>query len=92
MTLLSALNRFRNIIRLLISLIIWLLGFSVADIMDLLFDDIVVDLSSGSSREGCIKMTSSSFSLFSFRGTIGLTCGREMNWLVYANDSCSSQI
>jgi len=92
MTLFSALNCFRNIIRLLISLIIWLLGFSVADIMDLLFDDIVVDLSSGSSREGCIKMTSSFSSLFSFRGTIGLTCRREVNWLVYANDSCSSRI
>jgi len=88
----SALNHFRNIIRLLISSIIWLLGFSVADIMNLLFDDIVVDLLSGGGREGYIKMTFSFSSLFSFRGTVGLTCGREVNWLVYTNDSCSSWI
>jgi len=76
----------------LISSIIWLLGFSVADIMNSLFDDIVVDLLSGGGREGCIKMTSSFSSLFSFRGTVSLTCGREVNWLVYANDSYSSWI
>jgi len=92
MTLFGALNCLRNIIRLLISLIIWLLGFSIADIMDSLFDDIVVDLSSGGGGEGHIKMTSSSSSLFSFGGTVSLTHGREVNWLMYANDSCSSQI
>ena len=52
------------------------------------FNDIVVDLSSGGGGEGCIKMSSSS-SLFSFGETVGLTYGREVNWLVYANDSCS---
>jgi len=47
--------------------------------MDSLFDDIVVDLLSGSGREGHIKMTFSFSSLFSFEGTVGLTCGREVN-------------
>jgi len=54
-----------------------LLGFSVADNMDSSFDDTVVDLSSGGGGEGHIKMTS--FSLFSFGGTIGLTCKKEVN-------------
>jgi len=39
------------------------LGFSVADIMDSSFDDVVVDLSSGGGGEGHIKMTSSSSSI-----------------------------
>jgi len=54
-----------------------LLRFSVADIIDSLLDDAVVDLSSGGGGEGCIKITSSS-SLFSFGGTVGLTHGRDM--------------
>ena len=91
-TLFGALNCFRNITRLSISSTIWLLGFLVADIMDSSFDDIVVDLSSGGGREGHIKMTSSFSSLFSFREIVGLTYGREMNWLVWANDYCSPQI
>jgi len=59
--------------------------------MDSSFNDIVVDLSSGGDGEDCIKMSFSSFSfsLFSFGETVGLTRGREVNWLVYANDSCS---
>ena len=56
------------------------MGFSIADIMDSLFDDIVVDLSLGGGGEGCIKMTSSSSSsLFSFGGAVSLTRGREVN-------------
>jgi len=47
--------------------------------MDSLFDDIVVDLSLGGGGEGCIKMTSSSSSLFSFGGAVGLTREREVN-------------
>jgi len=49
------------------------LEFSVADIIDSLFDDIVVDLSLGGGEEGHIKMTSSSSFLFSFERTVGLT-------------------
>ena len=80
-------------IRLSISSIIWLLGFSIADIIDSSFDDIVVNLLLGGGGEGHIKITSSFSSfLFSFGETIGLTREREVNWLVYANDSCSSQI
>ena len=67
--------------KLLISSTIWLLGFSVADIIDLLLDDAVVDLLSGGGKERHIKITSS-LSLFSFEGTVGLTCGREVNQLV----------
>jgi len=37
-----------------------------------------MDLSSGGSGEGCIKMTSSFF-LFSFGKIVGLTHGREVN-------------
>jgi len=59
-----------------------LLRFSVADIIDSLLDDAVVDLSSGGGGEGCIKITSSSSSLFSFGRTIGLTHGRDVNQLV----------
>jgi len=58
-----------------------LLGFSVADIIDLLLDDAVVDLLSDGGKERHIKITSSS-SLFSFGETVGLTCGREVNQLV----------
>jgi len=58
-----------------------LLGFSVADIIDLLLDDAIVDLLSDSGKERHIKITSSS-SLFSFGETVGLTCGREVNQLV----------
>ena len=90
-TLFSTLNHFRNVIRLSISLIIWLLGFSIADIMDSSFDDIVVDLSSDGSGKSHIKMTSFS-SLFYFGKTISLTRGKEMNWLVWANDFCSPWI
>ena len=48
----GALNHFKNMTRLSISLIIWLLGFSIADIIDSSFDDTVVDLLSGGGREG----------------------------------------
>jgi len=47
--------------------------------MDSLFDDIVVDLSSGGGEEGHIKMTSSSSVLFSFGGIAGLTFGMDGN-------------
>jgi len=60
---------FRNMMRLLISLTIWLLGFSVADIIDSLLDDAVVNLLSGSGREGRIKITSS-LSLFFLKGLL----------------------
>ena len=53
-----------------------MLGFSDTKTIDSLFDNVVVDLSSGSGKE-CIKITSSS--LFSFGGTVGLTHGSEMN-------------
>jgi len=48
----GALNHFKNMTRLSISLIIWLLGFSIADIIDSSFNDTVVDLLSGGGREG----------------------------------------
>jgi len=48
--------------------------------MDSSFDDAVVELLSCGSREGRIKITSSS--LFSFGETVGLTHGRETNQLV----------
>ena len=67
--------------KLLIFSTIWLLGFSVADIIDLLLDDAVVDLLSDGGKERHIKITSSS-SLFSFGETVGLTCEREVNQLV----------
>ena len=91
-TLFGALNCFRNTMRLLISSIIWLLGFSVTDIIDPLFDDTVVDLSSGGGGEGCIKITSSSSVLFSFGGIFSMTFGMDGNWLVWANDSCNPRI
>jgi len=47
--------------------------------MDSLFDNIVVDLLSGGSGEGHIKMTSSSSFLFSFGKTVSLICGKEVN-------------
>jgi len=56
-----------------------LLGFSVADIMDSSFDDIVIDLSSGGGGEGHIKITSSSSILFSFGGILGMTFGMNRN-------------
>jgi len=54
-------------------------GLTVADIIDSLFDDVVVDLSSGDGREGHIKMTSFSSVLFSFGGIIGMTFGMDGN-------------
>jgi len=56
-----------------------LLGFSVANIIDSLFDDTVVDLSLGGGREGHIKITSSSSVLFSFGGILGMTFGMNGN-------------
>jgi len=53
-----------------------MLGFLDAETIDSFLDNVVVDLSSGGG-EGCIKITSSS--LFSFGGTVGLTCESEMN-------------
>ena len=67
--------------RLSISSIIWLLGFSIADIIDSSFDDTVVDLLSGGGRDRHIKMTFSSV-LFSFGGILGMTFGMDGNWLV----------
>jgi len=57
-----------------------MLGFLDAETIDSLLDDAVVDLSSSSGGEGRIKMiSSSSSSLFSFGGIVGLTRGREIN-------------
>jgi len=64
--------------RLLISSDNCMLGFSDAETIDSLLDSVVVDLSS-SGGEGHIKMTSSSSSLFSFWGTVGLTHGSKAN-------------
>jgi len=50
-----------------------LLGFSVADIMDLSFDDTVVDLLSGGDGEGHIKINFSSSVLFSVGRILGMT-------------------
>jgi len=47
--------------------------------MDSSFDNIVMDLLSGSSREGYIKITSSFFILFSFGGILGMTFGMDGN-------------
>jgi len=77
----GALNRFKLVMRLSISSDNCVLGFSDAEAIDLLLDNVVVDLSFGGG-EGHIKMTSSSSSFFSLRGTVGLTCGREVNQLV----------
>jgi len=77
----GALNRFKLVMRLSISSDNCVLGFSDAEAIDSLLDNVVVDLSSGGG-EGHIKMTSSSSSLFSLRGTVGLTHGREVNRLV----------
>jgi len=57
------------------------LGFSDAEAIDLLLDNVVVDLSFGGG-EGHIKMTSSFSFLFSLGGIVGLTRGREVNRLV----------
>jgi len=55
-----------------------ILGFLDAEAIDSLLDNIVADLFGGG--EGHIKMTSSSSSsLFSLGGTVGLTRGREVN-------------
>jgi len=56
-----------------------MLGFSDAKTIDSLLDDAVVDLSSSGGGEGCIKMISSSSSLFSFVRIVGLTRRREIN-------------
>ena len=78
----GALNRFKLVMRLLISSDNCILGFSDAEAIDSLLDNVVVDLSFGGG-EGRIKMTSSSSSsLFSLGGTVGLICGREVNRLV----------
>jgi len=74
----GALNHFKLVMRLSISSDNFVLGFSDAKTIDSLLDNVVVDLSS-SGREGRIKMTSSSSSLFSLGGTVGLTHGSEMN-------------
>ena len=79
-----ALNRFKLVMRLSISSDNCVLGFLDAEAIDSLLDNVVVDLSFGSG-EGHIKMTSSSSSssfLFSLGGTVGLTCGSEVNQLV----------
>ena len=78
MTLDRALNRFKLVMRLLISFDNCMLGFLDAETIDSLLDDIVVNLSLGSGKKSCIKMTSSS-SLFSFGETVSLTCERKMN-------------
>jgi len=72
----GALNYFKLVMRLSISSDNCVLGFLDTEAIDSLLDNVVVDLSFGSG-EGCIKMTSSS--LFSLRGTVGLTRGREVN-------------
>ena len=90
-TLDGALNCFKLVMRLSISSDNCVLGFSDAEAIDSLLDNMVVDLLFGDG-EKCIKMTSSSFSLFSLEGTVGLTRGREVNWLVWVNDSCNPRI
>ena len=66
--------------RLLISLTNWLLGFSDANIINSLLDDTVVDLLTGGGKKRYINMTSSFFSsLFSFGKIIGLTHKRDEN-------------
>ena len=75
----GALNFLRYVMRLLISSDNCMLGFSDAETIDSLLDDTVVDLSSSGGGEGHIKMISSSSSLFSFGGIVGLTRGREIN-------------
>ena len=76
----GALNCLRHVMRLLISSDNCMLGFLDAETIDSLLDDAVVDLSSSSGGEGRIKMiSSSSSSLFSFGGIVGLTRGREIN-------------
>jgi len=82
----DALNYFKSIIRLLISSTSWLLGFSDANIIDSLLNDIVVNLLSSGSREGHINITS--FSLFFLGEIIGLTHERNKNQLIWANNSC----
>jgi len=77
----GALNRFKLVMRLSISSDNCVLGFSDAEVIDLLLGNVVVDLSFG-GEEGRMKMTSSSSSLFSLRGTISLTRRREVNQLV----------
>jgi len=74
----GALNYFKLVMRLSISSDSCVLGFLDAETIDLLLDNVVVDLSFGSGEEH-IKITSSSSSLFFLGGTIGLTCGREVN-------------
>ena len=87
----GALNRFKLVMRLSISSDNCILGFLDAEAIDSLLDNVVVDLSFGGG-EGHIKMTSSSSSLFSLGGTIGLTRGSKVNQLVLANDSCNPRI
>jgi len=78
----GALNCFKLVMRLLISSDNYVLGFLDAETIDSLLDNMVVDLSFGGGEEH-IKMTSSSSSsLFSLRGTVGLTRGREVNQFV----------
>jgi len=74
----GALNHFKLVMRLLISSNNCVLGFSDAEAIDSLLNNVVVDLSFGGGEE-CIKITSSSSSLFSFGGTVSLTHGREVN-------------
>jgi len=74
----GALNHFKLVMRLLISSNNCVLGFSDAEAIDSLLNNVVVDLSFGGGEER-IKITSSSSSLFSFGGTVSLTHGREVN-------------
>jgi len=74
----EALNHFKLVMRLLISFDNCMLGFSNAETIDLLLNNVVVDLSSVSGEEH-IKITSSSSSLFSFGRTVGLTHENEIN-------------
>ena len=74
----GALNCFKLVMRLSISSDNCVLGFSDAEAIDSLLDNVVVDLLFGGGEKR-IKMTSSSFSLFSLEGTVGLTRGREVN-------------
>jgi len=74
----GALNHFKLVMRLLISSDNCILGFSDAEAIDSLLDNVVVDLSFG-GRERHIKMTSSFSLLFSLEGTVSLTHGSEVN-------------
>ena len=75
-------NHFKNVIRLLTSSDNCMLEFLDAETIDLLLNSVVVVLLSSGGGDGHISMISSSSSLLSLGGFVGLTCGIDENWLV----------